>query len=146
MAKEHSIDAQQITRAKRTLQLHIVGTFGGDRHHWHSWRTIADRGFPGQRESLANTVRLVMSANWASYYNRPSPLTMWYPLTVNPKRNDGGHYWMQTINTMEGSEPKTADLRTWLTQGIWKCPAASLAPPWPTEPGFTSVMATMDGD
>jgi prepilin-type processing-associated H-X9-DG protein/prepilin-type N-terminal cleavage/methylation domain-containing protein len=55
-----------------------------------------------------------------------------YPLTVNAKMNDGGHYWMQVLEYNEDSEPKTSDLRVWLTQGLWKCPAASISLPWPT--------------
>lgn len=55
-----------------------------------------------------------------------------YPLTVNAKKNDGGHYWMQVMQYNESSEPKTSDLRVWLTQGIWRCPAASILSPWPT--------------
>jgi prepilin-type processing-associated H-X9-DG protein len=55
-----------------------------------------------------------------------------YPLMVNAKKNEGGHYWMQVIQYNEISEPKTSDLRVWLAQGIWKCPAASTALPWPT--------------
>jgi prepilin-type processing-associated H-X9-DG protein/prepilin-type N-terminal cleavage/methylation domain-containing protein len=55
-----------------------------------------------------------------------------YPLTVNAKQNEGGHYWMQVIQYIEVSAPKTDDLRVWVTQGVWKCPAASISPPWPT--------------
>ncbi len=55
-----------------------------------------------------------------------------YPLAVNSKKNDGGHYWMQVLQYNELSDPTNSDLRIWLTQGVWKCPAASISPPWPT--------------
>src|ERR1700733_2281495 len=53
-----------------------------------------------------------------------------YPLVVNAK-NDGGHYWMQVLQYNELSDPKSSDLRGWLMQGVWKCPAANTSPPWP---------------
>lgn len=61
-----------------------------------------------------------------------------YPLTVNAKRNDGGHYWMQVLQYNELEAPKTDDLRIWLDQGLWKCPAANTGPPWPTNMVYKS--------
>lgn len=55
-----------------------------------------------------------------------------YPLTVNPKKGEGGHYWMQVLQYNEVSDPKSSDFRVWLSQGVWKCPAANISPPWPT--------------
>jgi prepilin-type processing-associated H-X9-DG protein/prepilin-type N-terminal cleavage/methylation domain-containing protein len=55
-----------------------------------------------------------------------------YPLTVNAKQNDGGHYWMQVLQYNELSDPKSSNLKVWLTQGVWRCPAANTSPPWPT--------------
>ncbi|MGA2869167.1 MAG: prepilin-type N-terminal cleavage/methylation domain-containing protein [Verrucomicrobiota bacterium] len=61
-----------------------------------------------------------------------------YPLTANAKMNDGGHYWMQVLQYGELSAPKTDNLRVWLEQDVWKCPAASLSPPWPTNRVYIS--------
>ena len=61
-----------------------------------------------------------------------------YPLTVNAKKNDGGHYWMQVLQYHELSPPETDDLRVWLEQGVWKCPAANTFSPWPTNRTYMS--------
>jgi prepilin-type processing-associated H-X9-DG protein/prepilin-type N-terminal cleavage/methylation domain-containing protein len=55
-----------------------------------------------------------------------------YPLTVNAKQTDEGHYWMQVLQYNELQNPKYPNLKVWLTQGVWKCPAAKTVPPWPT--------------
>src|ERR1039458_1189537 len=54
-----------------------------------------------------------------------------YPLTVNAKQNDGGHYWMQVLQYNELQDPKNPSLKVWLTKDVWKCPAANTLPPWP---------------
>jgi prepilin-type processing-associated H-X9-DG protein/prepilin-type N-terminal cleavage/methylation domain-containing protein len=60
-----------------------------------------------------------------------------YPLAVNAEKG-GGHYWMQVLQYHELSAPTNSDLKVWLTQGIWRCPAASTLPPWPAKKLFIS--------
>lgn len=61
-----------------------------------------------------------------------------FPLAVNAKRNDGGHYWMQVLQYNELQDPKDSSLKVWPEQGIWECPAANTAPPWPTNLTYMS--------
>jgi len=61
-----------------------------------------------------------------------------YPLTVNAKQNDGGHYWMQVLQYNELQDPKNPSLKVWLTKDVWKCPAANTLPPWPVNKTFIS--------
>ena len=61
-----------------------------------------------------------------------------YPLAVNVNKNDGGHYWMQVLQYNELSDPTNSDLKAWLAQGIWKCPAANTLPPWPAKKLYIS--------
>jgi len=60
-----------------------------------------------------------------------------YPLAVNSEHT-GGHFWMSVLQYNELQDPKNSDLKVWLTQGIWKCPAANTQPPWPAQNPYIS--------
>ena len=85
------------------------------------------------RIQCANNVRQlgILLASSVSTFNV-------YPLTVNPEHNFGGHYWVQVLQYNELSDPTNDNPRTWLAQGVWKCPAANTGPPWPTNQVYFS--------
>jgi len=60
-----------------------------------------------------------------------------YPLAVNSEHT-GGHYWMSELQYNQFSDPKNPDLSVWLTEGVWRCPAATTLPPWPEKKIYMS--------